>query len=36
MLNRREVRRLAIRFQQYTGAVMAEGVEDPAFYPYNR
>src|SRR5205823_9766696 len=27
---------LAIRFQQYTGAVMAKGVEDTAFYRYNR
>ncbi len=35
-LNRREVRRLALKFQQYTGAVMAKGVEDTAFYRYNR
>ena len=35
-LNRREVRRLAMKFQQYTGAVMAKGVEDTAFYRYNR
>lgn len=27
---------LAIRFQQLTGAVMAKGVEDTAFYRYNR
>jgi (1->4)-alpha-D-glucan 1-alpha-D-glucosylmutase len=27
---------LAIRFQQYTGAVMAKGVEDTAFYRYSR
>ncbi|BCB78701.1 malto-oligosyltrehalose synthase [Phytohabitans flavus] len=27
---------LAIRFQQYTGAVMAKGVEDTAFYRYTR
>ncbi len=36
ILNRREVRRLAMKFQQYTGAVMAKGVEDTAFYRYNR
>jgi (1->4)-alpha-D-glucan 1-alpha-D-glucosylmutase len=36
VLNRREVRRLAMKFQQYTGAVMAKGVEDTAFYRYNR
>ena len=35
-LNRREVRRLAMKFQQYTGAVMAKGVEDTAFYRYHR
>ena len=35
-LNRREVVRLAMKFQQYTGAVMAKGVEDTAFYRYNR
>ncbi len=35
-LNRREIRRLAMKFQQYTGAVMAKGVEDTAFYRYNR
>lgn len=35
-LNRREVRRLAMKFQQYTGAVMAKGLEDTAFYRYNR
>jgi (1->4)-alpha-D-glucan 1-alpha-D-glucosylmutase len=27
---------LAIRFQQYTGAVLAKGVEDTAFYRYSR
>jgi (1->4)-alpha-D-glucan 1-alpha-D-glucosylmutase len=27
---------LAIRFQQFTGAVMAKGVEDTAFYRWNR
>ncbi|GAA1795258.1 malto-oligosyltrehalose synthase [Planosporangium flavigriseum] len=27
---------LAVRFQQYTGAVMAKGVEDTAFYRYSR
>lgn len=35
-LNRREVRRLAMKFQQYTGPVMAKGVEDTAFYRFNR
>ncbi|MFZ1416478.1 MAG: malto-oligosyltrehalose synthase, partial [Defluviicoccus sp.] len=35
-LNQREVHRLAMKFQQYTGAVMAKGVEDTAFYLYNR
>jgi (1->4)-alpha-D-glucan 1-alpha-D-glucosylmutase len=35
-LSRREVRRLAMKFQQYTGAVMAKGVEDTAFYRHNR
>jgi len=34
--NRREVHRLAMKFQQYTGPVMAKGVEDTAFYRYNR
>ncbi len=34
--NRREVRRLAMKFQQYTGPVAAKGVEDTAFYRYNR
>lgn len=28
--------RFAIRFQQYTSAVMAKGLEDTAFYRYNR
>jgi (1->4)-alpha-D-glucan 1-alpha-D-glucosylmutase len=27
---------LAVRFQQYTGAVMAKGVEDTAYYRYTR
>jgi (1->4)-alpha-D-glucan 1-alpha-D-glucosylmutase len=27
---------LAVRFEQYTGAVMAKGVEDTAFYRYSR
>jgi (1->4)-alpha-D-glucan 1-alpha-D-glucosylmutase len=27
---------LALRFQQFTGAVMAKGVEDTAYYRYNR
>ncbi len=36
LLNRREVRRLAMKFQQYTGPVMAKGVEDTAFYRFNR
>lgn len=31
---RREIRRLAMKFQQYTGPVMAKGVEDTAFYRY--
>jgi (1->4)-alpha-D-glucan 1-alpha-D-glucosylmutase len=31
-----EVRRLAMKFEQYTGPVMAKGVEDTAFYRYNR
>lgn len=34
--SRQEVVRLAMRFQQYTGPVMAKGVEDTAFYRYNR
>jgi (1->4)-alpha-D-glucan 1-alpha-D-glucosylmutase len=34
--NRREINRLAMKFQQYTGPVMAKGVEDTAFYRYNR
>ncbi len=34
--NRAEVRRLAMKFQQYTGPVMAKGVEDTAFYRFNR
>lgn len=31
---RSEVQRLAMKFQQYTGPVMAKGVEDTAFYRY--
>jgi len=31
-----EVQRLAMKFQQYTGPVMAKGVEDTTFYRYNR
>lgn len=31
-----EVIRLARKFQQYSGPVMAKGVEDTAFYRYNR
>lgn len=34
--NRLEVRRLAMKVQQYTGPVMAKGVEDTTFYRYNR
>lgn len=34
--NPREVARLAMKFQQYTGPVMAKGIEDTAFYRYNR
>ncbi|MFO1154059.1 MAG: malto-oligosyltrehalose synthase [Rhodospirillales bacterium] len=34
--NRAEVQRLAKKFQQYTGPVMAKGVEDTAFYRFNR
>lgn len=34
--SRREVRRLAMKFQQYSGPVAAKGVEDTAFYRYNR
>ncbi|MDZ7754123.1 MAG: malto-oligosyltrehalose synthase [Gammaproteobacteria bacterium] len=33
---RRLVVRLALRFQQYTAPVMAKGMEDTAFYVYNR
>ena len=32
----REVQRLAMKFQQYTGPVMAKGVEDTSFYRFNR
>lgn len=31
-----EVLRFAMQFQQYTGPVMAKGLEDTAFYRYNR
>jgi (1->4)-alpha-D-glucan 1-alpha-D-glucosylmutase len=34
--NRSSALRCAMRFQQYTGPVMAKGVEDTAFYHYNR
>lgn len=34
--NRREVRRLAMKFQQFSGPVMAKGVEDTTFYRFNR
>ena len=34
--SRQEVLRFAMRFQQYCGPVMAKGVEDTAFYRYNR
>lgn len=33
-IRRREVQRLAMKFQQYTGPVMAKGIEDTAFYRY--
>jgi (1->4)-alpha-D-glucan 1-alpha-D-glucosylmutase len=33
---RRAVRRFAMKFQQVTSAVMAKGLEDTAFYRYNR
>jgi len=33
---RGEVRRLAMKFQQYTGPVTAKGIEDTAFYRFNR
>ncbi|ALG73316.1 alpha-amylase [Azospirillum thiophilum] len=32
----RQVTRFAMRFQQYSGPVMAKGLEDTAFYRYNR
>lgn len=32
-LNRRQARRLAMKLQQYTGAVMAKGVEDTRLLP---
>lgn len=34
--SRQDVLRFAMRFQQYTGPIMAKGVEDTAFYRYNR
>jgi (1->4)-alpha-D-glucan 1-alpha-D-glucosylmutase len=34
--NRREVQRLAMKFQQYTGPVAAKGVEDTAYYRHHR
>jgi len=33
---RRQVTHFALRFQQYTAPVMAKGMEDTAFYAYNR
>jgi (1->4)-alpha-D-glucan 1-alpha-D-glucosylmutase len=33
---RREVVRFAMRFQQYTGPIMAKAMEDTAFYRYSR
>lgn len=33
---RRAVARFAMRFQQYTGPVMAKGLEDTSFYRYHR
>ena len=34
--SRHSVVRVAMRFQQYSGPVMAKGLEDTAFYRYNR
>ena len=34
--SRQRVLRFAMRFQQFTGPVMAKGLEDTAFYRYNR
>ncbi|WP_448206338.1 malto-oligosyltrehalose synthase [Azospirillum sp. sgz302134] len=34
--SRQQVLRFAMRFQQYSGPVMAKGLEDTAFYRYNR
>lgn len=34
--SRRAVIRFAMKFQQYTGPVMAKGLEDTSFYRYNR
>lgn len=33
---RARIVRFAMRFQQYTGPIMAKGMEDTAFYAYNR
>jgi (1->4)-alpha-D-glucan 1-alpha-D-glucosylmutase len=33
---RRQIVQFALRFQQYTAPVMAKGMEDTAFYAYNR
>src|SRR5205823_1914525 len=35
-LRRQEMLRFAMRFQQFTAPVVAKGVEDTAFYRYNR
>ena len=34
--SRQQVVRVAMKFQQYSGPVMAKGLEDTAFYRYNR
>lgn len=36
LYKRTEVQRLAMKFQQYSGPVMAKGVEDTTFYRYHR
>jgi len=36
VFDRDEILRFALRFQQYTGPVMAKAVEDTSFYRYNR
>jgi (1->4)-alpha-D-glucan 1-alpha-D-glucosylmutase len=36
VFDRGEVLRFALRFQQYTGPVMAKAMEDTSFYRYNR